>query len=50
MRCETCGKAGKVVEYEGETACNGFMRGLEHEAWQRQKDESNADKLKDASK
>ena len=50
VRCETCGRAGKVVEYEGETAYNGFTRGLEHEACQRQKDESNADKLKDASK
>ena len=42
VRCETCGRAGKVVEYEGETAYNGFTRGLEHEACQRQRDESNA--------
>ena len=31
-----------MVEYEGETAYNGFTRGLEHEACQRQRDESNA--------
>ena len=42
VKCETCGRAGKVVEYEGETAYNGFTRGLEHEACQRQRDESNA--------
>ena len=32
IRCETCLKAGRTAEYEGETGRNTFTRGLEHQA------------------
>ena len=30
ISCEGCQEAGVVAEYEGESGCNAYSRGLEH--------------------
>ena len=42
VRCETCRRAGKMTEYEGESGYNGFTRGCEHEDAVRLGDQNNA--------
>ena len=42
VRCETCRRAGKMTEYEGESGYNGFTRGCEHEDAVRLGDQDNA--------
>ena len=42
VRCETCRRAGKLVEYEGESGYNAYTRGCEHEDAVRLEDQENA--------
>ena len=42
IQCETCKRAGKLSLYDGETGCNCYTRGKQHQNALRLKDEENA--------
>ena len=42
IQCETCKRAGKISLYDGETGCNCYTRGKQHQSALRLKDEENA--------
>ena len=42
IRCDTCLRAGKVMNYEGESGKNGYTRGRQHLDSLRRRDEENA--------
>ena len=41
IRCNVCKNAHKIVDYEGETGCNCYSRGLEHQDGLRNEQEDN---------